>query len=74
LIGRLQLNIACGKLWKSGISATTVINTMVAAANDETWLLAPARSLTAVDDTLQPLTSPPRQAAATLETPSATNS
>jgi len=46
----------------------------VAAASDETWLLAPARSLTAVDDTLQPLTNPPRQAAATLETPSAINS
>jgi len=70
----MALNIACGKLWKNGINATRVINTMVAAANDETWLLAPARSLTAVDDTLQPLTSPPRQAAATLETPSAINS
>ena len=47
-----------------------MINTIVAAASDEIWLLAPARSLTAVDDTLQPLTSPPKQAAATLEAPS----
>jgi hypothetical protein len=27
---------ACGRLWKSGIRATKVINTIVAAASDET--------------------------------------
>src|SRR5215469_3243597 len=70
----IAASTACGKLRKRGIKAATVINTIVAATSDETWLLAPAQSLTAVDDTLQPLTNPPRQAAARLETPSAISS